>query len=264
MRRVLLLRWPSVQSVHASWRATVGATVVRAVEAPLRVTSAAEAGVARHQSSSSSRWYHASALVAAKPAKKGKAKGRAAASDDDNDDDNGGDGDDDGNDTSSGGGKGGKRKAGKADDAAPAAVKLPDMKVLEGQMDTKLQRMASEFAKLRTGQANTELFKTVTVEAHGARVSVADAGQISVKSSTKISIAVFDPALVANVANAIRDCGMSLNPTIEGNTVAVSVPKPSKETRDALVKTAGRIAEKVRRRNNSRRHVSSLTVCTMP
>ena len=189
--------------------------------------------------------------MAAKPSKKGKGKGKAASDDDDNDDDDSNGDGADGNDDDAGSRKGGGKRAGKAGaaaagDASQAAMKLPDMKALEGQMDTKLQRMASEFAKLRTGQANTELFKTVTVEAHGARISVADAGQIAVKSSTKISIAVFDPALVANVANAIRDCGMSLNPTIEGNNVAVSIPKPSKETRDALVKTAGRIAEKVR------------------
>ena len=113
-------------------------------------------------------------------------------------------------------------------------------------MEKKLQRLVAEFAKLRTGQANTELFKTIMVEAHGSRVPVSDAGQIAVKSPTKISIAVFDPALASNVANAIRDCGMSLNPTIEGNNIAVNVPKPSKETRDALVKTAGRIAEKTK------------------
>ena len=179
------------------------------------------------------RSYHASSLVAAKPTKKGKGgKGKPIIEDDEDEDD-----DNDDNDKN--------HKNDKKSNQEVPEIKLPDLKALDSQMDKKLERMSFEFTKLRTGQANTELFKTVMVDAHGARIPVSEAGQISVKSPTKISISVFDPALISNVANAIRDCGMSLNPTIEGNNIAVAVPKPSKETRDALVKTASRIAEKV-------------------
>ena len=191
----------------------------------------------QHQPRSNSyisvRSYHASSLVAAKPTKKGKGgKGKPTIEDDEEDEEE--------NESNVKNNKNDK----KANQEVPE-VKLPDLKALDSQMDKKLERMTLEFSKLRTGQANTELFKTVMVDAHGARIPVSEAGQISVKSPTKISISVFDPALVSNVANAIRDCGMSLNPTIEGNNIAVAVPKPSKETRDALVKTASRIAEKV-------------------
>lgn len=124
-------------------------------------------------------------------------------------------------------------------------VVLPDTKDLDLQMEKKITRLVDEFAKLRSGQANTEIFRTVMVESGGARVSVADAGQLSVKSPTKMSISVFDPSITNAVAEAIRECGMGLTPTIEGNNIVMSIPKPSKEAKEALVKTARVIADKV-------------------
>jgi ribosome recycling factor len=50
---------------------------------------------------------------------------------------------------------------------------------------------------------------------------------------------------VKSVANAIQECGLALNPVIENNLVSVFIPKPSKESREVLVKTASRMAEKV-------------------
>ena len=124
-------------------------------------------------------------------------------------------------------------------------IVMPDMKAMDGQMEKKLTRLTDEFAKLRNGQPNTEVFRTVIIDSGGARLSVADAGQLTVKSPTKMSISVFDPSLVSAVAEAIRECGMSLTPVIEGNSIVMSIPKPSKESKEALVKTAKMIADKV-------------------
>lgn len=47
------------------------------------------------------------------------------------------------------------------------------------------------------------------------------------------------------VANALRACGMGLNPTVEGGVVLATIPKPSAETRENFVKVAAKAAEKV-------------------
>ena len=137
-----------------------------------------------------------------------------------------------------------KGKGGKGDnDDTP--VNLPDIKSMDVQMEKKISRLTDEFAKLRSGQPNTEIFRTLMIDSGGARVSVADAGQLTVKSPTKMSISVFDPSLVTSVSEAIRECGMGLTPIIEGNSVVMTIPKPSKEAKEALVKTAKAIADKV-------------------
>jgi ribosome recycling factor len=125
-------------------------------------------------------------------------------------------------------------------------VKLPDMKELDGAMERKITRLADEFSKLRSGQVSAEIFKNVMVDCHGSRVSVSEAAQVSLKGPSKLTVSVYDPTLVSAVSNAIRDCGMNLNPTTEGNAILVTMPKPSKETRDAVLKTASKAAEKAK------------------
>lgn len=48
------------------------------------------------------------------------------------------------------------------------------------------------------------------------------------------------------VEEAIRDCDMNLNPLVEGQgQVNVPIPKPTKESREAVVKVASKATEKV-------------------
>ena len=48
------------------------------------------------------------------------------------------------------------------------------------------------------------------------------------------------------VEDAIRECGMGLNPSSEGQgQVNVPIPKPTKESREAVAKVAAKQAEKV-------------------
>lgn len=52
------------------------------------------------------------------------------------------------------------------------------------------------------------------------------------------------PALqnLVAITNAIRDAGLNLNPSHDDKVVKVPVPKPSKESRDASIKLASKIA----------------------
>ena len=51
------------------------------------------------------------------------------------------------------------------------------------------------------------------------------------------------PQLSTAIATAVRDAGLNLNPRVEGLVIKVPVPKPSRETRDANIKLAGKVAE---------------------
>ena len=141
--------------------------------------------------------------------------------------------------------KNGKGSKSDKDDVDDVPIILPDIKNIDAQMEKKIARLSDEFAKLRSGQPNTELFRTVMVDSGGGRVSVADSGQLTIKSPTKMVISVFDPSLVSAVCEAIRECGMGLTPAIDGNSVSMSIPKPSKEAKEALCKTASKVADKV-------------------
>jgi ribosome recycling factor len=59
-------------------------------------------------------------------------------------------------------------------------------------------------------------------------------------------VQVWDRGMVSKVEKAIRDSGLGLNPSNDGNLVRVPIPALSEERRQELVKVAGRYAEQAR------------------
>lgn len=56
-------------------------------------------------------------------------------------------------------------------------------------------------------------------------------------------VSVFDPSQGEAVSDAIRDAGLGLNPSFDGQAVRVPVPKPTKESKQEGIKLAGKLAE---------------------
>jgi len=75
--------------------------------------------------------------------------------------------------------------------------------------------------------------------------TIGNVAQVTQKAPLKISITVFDPDVVKKVADAVRESGLNLNPQVEGNTLTVNIPKPSKETRESYIKIIHKNGEKV-------------------
>ncbi len=136
--------------------------------------------------------------------------------------------------------KGGSKKGDDEDDSGGA--QLPNIADTKKSMEIIVDRFSVELGKLKVGKASVDIFRDIQVGSYG---SVSSAGQVTVKSASSVAIAVYDPTMVKTVADAIKDCGLGFAPTIENSTVSVFIPKPSKESRDALAKSAGQLGEKV-------------------
>ena len=135
--------------------------------------------------------------------------------------------------------KGGSKKG---DDEESGGAQLPNIADTKKSMEIIVDRFSVELGKLKVGKASADIFRDIQVGSYG---SVSSAGQVTVKSASSVAIAVYDPTMVKTVADAIKDCGLGFAPTIENSTVSVFIPKPSKESRDALAKSAGQLGEKV-------------------
>lgn len=121
------------------------------------------------------------------------------------------------------------------DDIDPANLKV--------QMTKSIEYAKREFAKLRGGTATPQMLDHVQVEAYGERQPLSGLAQVSLKNPQLFVISPFDAALANAISNAIRDAGLNLNPSVEGQAVKVPVPKPSKETRDTNLKLVAKIGE---------------------
>jgi ribosome recycling factor len=117
---------------------------------------------------------------------------------------------------------------------------------LKRRMDGALETLKHEFAGLRTGRANPALLEPVRVHAYGSDMPLAQVGTIAVPEARMITVQVWDRSLVHAVVIAIRDCGLGLNPSADGQLVRVPIPQLTGERRIELAKAAHRYAEGAR------------------
>ncbi len=120
------------------------------------------------------------------------------------------------------------------------------MKDLTKRMDGAIEALKREFGGLRTGRASTSLLDPVTVEAYGTAVPLNQVANIGVPESRMLAVSVWDKKMVGAVEKAIRNAGLGLNPSTDGQTVRIPIPPLSEERRAELAKIAGRYAEHAR------------------
>ena len=122
----------------------------------------------------------------------------------------------------------------------------PDLHDVKRRMQGALDVLMGEFGGLRTGRASSALLEPVMVDAYGSSMPMNQVGTVNVTDSRMISVQVWDQGLVASVEKAIRDSGLGLNPSKEGNSVRVPIPQLSEERRVELTKIAHKYCEQGR------------------
>ncbi len=110
-------------------------------------------------------------------------------------------------------------------------------------MDGALETLKREFSGLRSGRASPALLEPVRVEAYGSELPLPQVGTIAVPEARMITVQVWDRSLVNYVVTAIRDAGLGLNPSADGQLVRVPIPQLTGERRAELAKAAHRYAE---------------------
>jgi ribosome recycling factor len=122
----------------------------------------------------------------------------------------------------------------------------PDLDDVKRRMQGALDVLIGEFGGLRTGRASSALLEPVMVDAYGSSMPMNQVGTVNVTDSRMISVQVWDQGLVASVEKAIRDSGLGLNPSKDGNSVRVPIPQLSEERRIELTKIAHKYCEQGR------------------
>jgi ribosome recycling factor len=117
---------------------------------------------------------------------------------------------------------------------------------LSRRMDGAIETLKREFAGLRTGRASPALLEPVKVEAYGTEMPLSQVGTIGTPEPRMLTVQVWDRALVGAVERAIRDWGLGLNPSSDGQLVRVPIPQLTEERRNELAKAAARYAEGAR------------------
>jgi len=122
----------------------------------------------------------------------------------------------------------------------------PDLDDIKRRMNGAVEVLRSEFSGLRTGRASAALLDPIQVDAYGSKTPINQVGTVSVPDSRLLAVQVWDQNLVGAVEKAVRDSGLGLNPSNDGNVIRIPIPQLSEERRAELAKIAHKYAEQAR------------------
>jgi len=123
---------------------------------------------------------------------------------------------------------------------------MTDINELKRRMEGGVSNLQTEFSGLRTGRAHVSLLDGITVEAYGSQMPLSQVGTVSTPDARMLAVQVWDGGMVKAVEKSIRESGLGLNPSPDGQMIRVPLPELSEERRTELVKVAGKYAEQAR------------------
>ncbi len=123
------------------------------------------------------------------------------------------------------------------------------------KMQSAVDVLQKEFGGLRTGRAATSLLEPIIVEAYGSAMPISQVATLGAPDPRTLTVQVWDKGTVKAVEKAVRDAGLGLNPSVDGQLVRIPIPMLTEERRVELSKVAARYTEEARVSvRNVRRH----------
>ena len=118
------------------------------------------------------------------------------------------------------------------------------LKVSAEKMDRAVESAKDDFATVRTGRANPQMFQKIMVDYYGTMTPLAQLASLQNPEARTIVITPYDKGALAAIEKAIRDVpNLGANPTNYGTLVRVSLPELTEDRRKEYVKLVKTKAE---------------------
>ena len=104
-------------------------------------------------------------------------------------------------------------------------------------MDRAVEAAKEDFATVRTGRANPQLFQKILVDYYGSPTPLAQLASVNSPEARTVLITPYDKSALKAIEQAIRDSpNLGANPTNDGNVVRITLPELTEERRREYVK----------------------------
>ena len=120
------------------------------------------------------------------------------------------------------------------------------MDILENaelSMITAIENYEKRLTTIRAGRANPAMLNGIQAECYGVMSPINSLANISVHDAKQLFIKPFDRGNLKAIEKAINEANLGINPTNNGETIILTVPDLTEETRRNYVKQAKGIAE---------------------
>lgn len=106
-----------------------------------------------------------------------------------------------------------------------------------GRMDRAVEAAKDDFATVRTGRANPQLFQKINIDYYGTPTPLAQLASLNNVEARTLVVTPYDKTALKAIEQAIRDTpNLGANPTNDGNIVRVTLPELTEERRKEFVK----------------------------
>ncbi len=105
------------------------------------------------------------------------------------------------------------------------------------RMDRAVEAAKDDFATVRTGRANPQLFQKILVDYYGTPTPLAQLASLNNAEARTLVVTPYDKSALKAIEQAIRDTpNLGANPTNDGTIVRVTMPELTQERRKEYVK----------------------------
>lgn len=117
------------------------------------------------------------------------------------------------------------------------------LKDLEGSIEKAMESLHRELGKVRTGRANVAMLDGVRVDYYGTPTPLNQVAAVSAPDPRLIVIKPWEKRLIPEIAQAIREAQLGVNPGSDAEVVRLPIPALTTERRKELTKVVNRTGE---------------------
>ena len=115
------------------------------------------------------------------------------------------------------------------------------------RMHKAVEVAKDDFASVRTGRANPQLFQKIMVSYYGTPTPLAQLASLQNPEARTLVVTPYDKSAMKDIETAIRETpNLGANPTNDGNVIRVTLPELTEERRKEFVKIVRSKAEDAR------------------
>ena len=115
------------------------------------------------------------------------------------------------------------------------------------RMNKAVEVAKDDFATVRTGRANPQLFQKIMVSYYGTPTPLAQLASLQNPEARTLVVTPYDKSALKDIEQAIRDVpNLGANPNNDGNIIRVTLPELTEERRKEYVKIVRSKAEDAR------------------
>lgn len=117
----------------------------------------------------------------------------------------------------------------------------------KARMERAVESAKEDFASVRTGRANPQMFQKIMINYYGTMTPLAQLASLNNPEARTILVTPYDKGALRDIEQAIRDVpNLGANPSNDGNIIRVTMPELTEDRRKEYVKIVKSKAEDAR------------------